>query len=176
MKESNHSCLNFFTLLFCFISLSNIISYLLGGVIPDAVKFLLFLAFVGLLVYVEYSGILQKRKILYLFRVLLVLGIGLSYYHSSNLKVVTKEESKVRELRGDILDVNMFSKPEIVILSDGHVVTVEGVKNRNDFKVGDEVYGIETVTETRTYTTVYGTTFSDKVQYTKLLGKNSKNK
>ena len=59
----------------------------------------------------------------------------------------------------------------MVLLSKDDVITVEDVKNRKEFEVGDKVKGIKYVKEIKYFTDIFGQQTSHTSKYIELKGK-----
>lgn len=119
-----------------------------------------------------FYGYMRNPKIQNIFILIGVLCLAfLIFYHFSQKKEVTTSTVS-REVNAKVItEYSRSSNYRVVLIAGDDVIPVEDVKNWKDFHIGDEVTGIEKVTETTKVTNVFGKSGSYDTKYVLLKGK-----
>jgi hypothetical protein len=115
---------------------------------------------------------MRNPKFQNIFVLIGVLCMATIIFYISNQKNEVTTTTVSREVNAKVVTEYSFSSNfRVVLIAGDDVIPVEDVKNWRDFQVGDEVKGIEKVTETTKVTNVFDKGGSWDKEYVLLKGK-----
>ena len=119
-----------------------------------------------------FNGYMRNPKFQNIFVLIGVLCMATIIFYISNQKNEVTTTTVSREVNAKVVTEYSFSSNfRVVLIAGDDVIPVEDVKNWRDFQVGDEVKGIEKVTETTKVTNVFDKGGSWDKEYVLLKGK-----
>ena len=171
-KQPSQPILVFSVMFLLNITLLPLIDYLFD--VPVKLVILGVLAFGSIAgaIVIWFNGYLRNPEIQNLFALIGVLCMATLIFYISNQKNEVTTTTVSREVNAKVVTEYSFSSNfRVVLIAGDNVIPVEDVKNWRDFQVGDEVKGIEKVTETTKVTNVFGKGGSWDKEYVLLKGK-----
>ena len=156
-----------------YLALIPIINFIMGGsYLAPLVALLLAIVFILLAIFVIAKGYINNRKVQHIFTLVALLSMGFILFYSHVREEKVKVSSVTKDISATVITDPYYSRnSRMVLLSKDDFITVEDVKNRKEFEVGDEVTGIKYVKETKYFTDIFGQQTSHVSRYTELKGK-----
>lgn len=171
-KKPSQPLMVFSVIFLLYTALLPIIGYLFS--IPISLILVAILGFVSIVgaIIIWFEGYLRNPKIENIFLLVGLLSMVTHIYYFANQQKDVTTTTVSREVNAKVITEYGFSSNYRVVLIEGdNVIPVEDVKNWKDFRIGDSVYGIETVRETTNVTDVFGRNGSYDRKYVILKGK-----
>lgn len=156
-----------------YLALIPIINFIMGGsYLASLVALLLAIVFILLAIFVIVKGYINNRKVQHIFTLVALLSMGFILFYSHGGEEKVKVSSVTKDISATVITDPYYSRnSRMVLLSKDDFITVEDVKNRKEFEVGDEVTGIKYVKETKYFTDIFGQQTSHVSRYIELKGK-----
>ena len=156
-----------------YLALIPIINFIMGGsYLASLVALLLAIVFILLAIFVIAKGYINNRKVQHIFTLVALLSMGFILFYSHGGEEKVKVSSVTKDISATVITDPYYSRnSRMVLLSKDDFITVEDVKNRKEFEVGDEVTGIKYVKETKYFTDIFGQQTSHVSRYIELKGK-----
>ena len=176
MKQQNNQPSHPFTVFsvtfLLFLALTPLINHLFSVTVALLIVAIIGVVFIVGALEIWFKGYLKNTKVKDVFLLVGVLSIAILIFYSVGQQKEITTTTVTKEVNAKVITEYGFSSNYRVVLIEGdNVIPVEDVKNWKDFRIGDSVYGIETVRETTTVTDVFGRNGSYDRKYVILKGK-----